>query len=1068
ASDIIIASPVSVSCAGTAVLSPASNLSGAKFKYYRDQTQTTPIVDGEIGSFGEVYAINASTSVLTVTGLTALGTPYNYFVSVISASTCENVAGDRKQVVVNYAPIPALTVTGTLAGCAKVNLKDAITNFDATGNTTYTFFDALSNPITDIAASNIIANGTYFIQAQKIGFDCPSVKLPVVATVTAIPTLTGVTSSIVVTKGSPVTLNGTSSGTISWYDPQGNVLGSNSTGPLNTVGVFTYTVVASNGTCNTSQTVTISVIDPATCDTLLERVYANTELSGSIITGAVTSGPLAVDKDPSTYSTITTGLGLLGIGTTWQNLQWPTTIPKGTPVTVKLGLDNSLISVGQSISVIGTKRDGSNNPIDIGTLQSVSGSLVNLLPGQNSFEYTFVPSNASGVQNYDGIRVQLGSILSVAQNIKVYDAYYENQVSQIACGQGDIEDIFSGVKEQAGLGVLTATVGVSNPWNVADGDIATYATMFNGVGVLADAELTAKFRTPSMVGDSLRITISKPGALLSLGVLSGINIQLYSVNIPVGPKIQGNDGNLLSLKLLAGDSMAMTIVSPQTQPYDKVVISLGGLANVLDQLRVHTIDRVTNTKINGGDLNNSITVCPSATITLTVPPKSCADYAWYDSPTGGNKVADGQTYKLPATLAAGTYKYYIQPIRYGCPALSRGEVTVVVKATTPASAIASVTINGGNSTIICSEDGKVTLDAVLSTTPVLTTPVYSWYSFDGTTSNLVVDETTSKLSLTGLAPGTYTYFVGVSSTVFCETAPTDRKQVTFTILPSSLENDITVNNALICLGTTATLTPTSTLANPVFFWYFDENKTQPILNSTVTGVTYAVDNITGVLTVSGLKATATPISYYVAVKSDNTCQNKNGGLKAATVIVSDPATPTSTTYNQTFCLVNKATVANIQVNEPNVIWYTLSAGGTALDPTTLLANGTYYGAIKDVNGCESSVRSIVTVTVTDPLKPTTVDDTQDFCLVNNPKISDLKTNETNVVWYNSLVSVTPLDPTTALANGAYYATLKDATTGCESSNRLLVTVTITNPLTPTTTDDTQDFCLVNNPKVSDL
>ena len=232
--------------------------------------------------------------------------------------------------------------------------------------------------------------------------------------------------------------------------------------------------------------------------------------------------------------------------------------------------------------------------------------------------------------------------------------------------------------------MLTATVGVSNPWNVADGDVATYATMFNGVGVLADAELTTTFRTPSMVGDSLRITISKPGTLLSLGVLSGLSIQLYSGNIAVGPPIQGNDGNLLTLKLLAGDTMAMTIVSPQTQPYDKVVITLGGVANVLDQLRVHTIDRVTNTKVIGSDPDNKITVCPGAAITLAVPPKSCADYAWYDTPTGGTHLTSGQTYTLPATLAAGTYKYYIQPIRYGCAALERGEVTVVVRATTPA------------------------------------------------------------------------------------------------------------------------------------------------------------------------------------------------------------------------------------------------------------------------------------------------------------------------------------------------------------------------------------------------
>ncbi|MFH6996788.1 gliding motility-associated C-terminal domain-containing protein [Flavobacterium sp. FlaQc-57] len=1062
-SDITITSPLTADCTGKVVLAPTSTLAGAKFKYYLDQNKTQEVTS--VVTPGITYSQDAITGALTIEGLSASAVPYKYYISILNGA-CENANGTLKEVIVNHPLGSALTVTSNLTGCGSVNLRSAITNFDASGNTTYTFFQPINTPITEQAAANITTSQDYWIQAQTVGNACSSAKEKVTVAISPLPTLTGVTSSIVVTKGSPVTLNAVSNGAITWYDPQGNLVTSSNIGPLNTVGIFTYTVIATLGTCTTSQTVTISVIDPATCDTLLERVYADKQSWNSIITGTVTNGPLAVDKDPSTYSTITTGLGLLGIGTTWQNLEWPTTIPKGTPVTVKLGLDNSLIAVGQSISVVGTKRDGSNNPIDIGTLQSVSGSLLNLLPGQNSFEYTFVPSNTSGVQGYDGIRVQLGSILSVAQNIKVYDAYYEKQVSQIVCGQGDIEDIFSGVKD-LGVGALTATVGVSNPWNVADGDVATYATMFNAVGVLAAAELTAKFRTPSMVGDSLRITISKPGTVLNVNLLTGFIIQLYSGNIAVGDPIESTS-NLLTLKLLSGDTMAMTIVSPQAQPYDKVVITFGGVLSVLDQLRVHTIDRVTNTKVIDSDLNNKITVCPGTAIKLTVPPKSCADYAWYDTPIGGTPLTSGQSYALPATLAAGTYKYYIQPIRYGCPALSRGEVTVVVRATTPASAIARVTINGGNSTIICSEDGKVTLDAVLNATPVLTTPIYSWYSFDGTTSNLVVGETTSKLSLSGLAPGTYTYFVGVSSTEYCETAPADRKQVTFTILPSSLETDITVNNALICLGTTATLTPKSTLANPVFFWYFDENKTQPLLSSTIAGVTYAVDNTTGVLTVSGLKATATPLSYYVAVTSDNTCQNKNGELKVATVIVSDPATPTSTAYNQSFCLVNKPTVANLQVNEANVVWYTLSAGGTALDPTTSLANGIYYGAIKDVNGCESSVRSIVTVTVTDPLKPTTLDDTQDFCLVNNPKVSDLKTNETNVVWYNSLVSVTPLDPITALANGTYYATLKDATTGCESSNRLLVTVTITDPLKPTTLDDTQDFCLVNNPKVSDL
>ncbi|SHL83475.1 Ig-like domain-containing protein [Flavobacterium saccharophilum] len=1062
--NITIASPLTASCGGGIVLAPTSALAGATFKYYTDQNKTVEITSGTVG--GVTYVKDGTTGALTISGLIAANAPYTYYVSVLNGGVCENINGTLKEVVVNYPTGSALTVQTPLVRCGKANLKDAITNFDVSGNTTYTFFDPSNNPITDLAAENITVTGIYSIQAQTAGVDCPSVKLPVTVTVNPLPTLTGVTSSVVITKGSSAALAATSNGTITWYDPQGNPLPSNNTGVLSTVGIYTYTVIASNGSCTTSQTVTISVIDPVDCDVLLERVYANSQSSDSIITGVVTNGTLGADGNPSTYSTITTGLGLLGIGTTWQNLQWPTTIPKGTPVTVKLGLENSVLAVGQNVSVVGTKRDGSNNPIDIGVLQSVSGSLLNLLPGQNSFEYTFVPSNGSGPQDYDGIRVQLGSILSVAQNVNVYDAYYKKQVTQIACGQGDIEDVFSGVRD-LGVGALTSTVGVSNPFNVADGDVSTYATMFTGVGVLAAAELTATFRTPSMVGDSLRITISKPQTVLTVGLLGGFTIQLYSGNIAVGGPIQSNS-SLLTLKLLSGDTMAMTIISPQTQPYDKVVITFGGAATLIDQLRVHTIDRVTNTKVNGSDDDNNITACPGQELELAVDTKACANYVWYDSPTGGNVVANGQTFTLPATLAAGTYKYYIQPIRYGCPALERGEVTVVIGPTTPATAIANVTINGGNNTIICSESGTVTLDAFLSGTPALTNPVYHWYSFNGTTQT-ALSESTAKLELIGLAPGTYTYYVGVSSTQFCATAPADRKLVTFTILPSSLETDIVVDNASICHNTVATLTPTSTLANPVYFWYLDANKTQPVFTGVIGGVSYTISG-TGVLTAAGLTTAMSPMAYYVAVSSDNTCQNKNGELKVVTVTVNDPETPTTTDSTQDFCQVSNPTIANLQVNEANVVWYNIPSGGTALATTTALANGPYYAGILDpITGCESSVRLLVTVTVTDPGTPIITDTTQEFCLVNAPTFASIDVSPaTNIVWYDALNGGNLIASTATLTSGTYYAAIKDPITTCESSVRLAITISVTDPGTPIITDTTQEFCLVNAPTFASI
>ncbi|WP_425280025.1 immunoglobulin domain-containing protein, partial [Flavobacterium fluviatile] len=1001
--DITINSPLEASCAGSVVLSPTSALVGAQFRYYTDQNKTEEINTGSIVASqpGVTFSKDSITGALTINGLNSAVPSYSYYVSVVNAVTCENAINTLKEVTVNSPSVTPLTVIGTtLEGCETVNLANAITGLDTTGNTTYTFYDPSDNILPAAAAANINTSGVYSIQAQGNGVTCPSAKLPVTVTVNPLPSLVVATPFLSVNVGTNVLLNATSNGTLAWFNPQGNPLTGPvfTTGVLNTPGIYTYTVVATSVlNCSASATITINVIDPNNCQLLTERVYATGQSSGSIVTGGVANPTNAIDGNTQTYSTIVTGVGLLGVGTTWQNLTWPTNITKGTPVTVKLGAEYSGVAVAQGLSVVGTKSG-----VPIGAMLPVSGSLLNLLPGEKSYEFTFVPSNSSGPQDYDGIRILSGALLSVAQNTKVFDAYYTKKVSTVVCTPGDIQDVFFGATD-LGIGALTSTVGVSDSWNVADNDVSTFATMYSGAGVLAAADLTVTFKTPSIVSDTLRLVVSKPGALLDVNLLTGFSIQRYLGNVAVGAPIQSNS-TLLSIRVLPGNTMSMVLVSSLPEAYDRVRIRFGGVAGVLDFLRVHTVERVGNTKVIGSDSDNKITVCPGTDVTLQVPTEACSNYIWYDSPTGGSVVANGITFTVPATLAAGTYKYYVQPVRYGCEALSRGEVTIEVRASSPENALTNITLNGGVDTSICSPTGTITLNTSLSGTPSLTNPIYYWYNFDGTTSQLIAGETTSQLIRNGLTPGTYTYFVGVSSDEFCETAAADRKQITFTILPPSVQNDILVDDAVVCHNIPATLTPTSVLSAPVFSWYFDANKTQPITDGTVSGVTYAISS-TGVLTVTGLTRALSPVTYYVGVSSDTTCENIAGTLQTATVIINDPGTPTTTDSTQDFCLANAPTVATIQVNETNVVWYDSLTSTTAIAPTTALANGIYYGAILDpVTSCESSVRLAVTITINDPGTPTTADATQDFCLANAPTVANIQVNETNVVWYDSLTS----------------------------------------------------------------
>ncbi len=1067
AADIVIPTPVEASCAGSVVLNPSTAIAGAQFRYYTDQNKTTEIVNGT--TIGTVtFTKDAVTGALTINGLNATGTPYNYFIAASNGGTCENVNGTLKQVTVNFPSTTVLTVNANPApGCGSFNLGNAITNFDSTGNTTYTFYNPSNTVITADAAGNITIGGVYSIEAQRTGDTCPAVRQSVTVVINALPSLVVTNPQESVNVGTNVTLTATSTGTITWFDPQGNALAGPpfSTGVLNTPGVYTYTAVASDGICSRTATKVINVIDLSNCQSLAERVYATAQTSGNNITGTVTNGANAVDGNPQTFSTITTGLGLLGIGTTWQNLTWPANIVKGTPVTVKLGSEYSLLAVGQNLSVIGTK-----NGVAIGAMQSVSGTLLNLVSGDNTYEFTFVPSDASGPQDYDGIRIQSASLLSVAQNTKVFDAHYNRQVTAVACTPGDIQDIFYGTTDLGlPVGAVTAAVGVSDAWNIADNDVTTFATMYSGVGALAAADLTVQFKTPSVVSDTLRIVISKPGALLDVNLLTGFSIQRYLGNVAVGAPIQ-NTSTLLSLRLLPGNSIAMVLVSSPTEIYDRVRIRLGGVAGVLDFLRVHTVERTANTTVIGADPQNKITVCPGSTITLQIPEQACSTYIWYDAETGGNSVATGISYTIPANLPAGIYKYYVQPVRYGCETFARGEVTVEVKASAPVNALTDITLNGGTSTSVCTASGSVTLATSLSGTPLLTNPVYSWYSFNGTTSVLISGETTSQLIVNGLAPGTYTYFVGVTSDQFCETAAADRKQITFTILPPSTANDIVVDDVTVCHDSPGVLTPTApTLTSPIFTWYLDANKTQPIANGAViNGVTYTIDT-TGKLTAVGLTEAMSPIRYYVAVSSTNTCENLAGTLQDAVILINDPNTPTTTDTTQDFCLSSAPTIASIQVNETNVVWYNVSTGGTALASTTPLITGTYYAAATDtVIGCESSTRLAVAVTVTDPGTPSTTDLTQDFCVVNAPTFASIQTNETNVVWYTAATGGTAIPATTPLTSGIYYAALVNATTTCESTTRLAITVSVTDPATPTTTDTTQDFCLVNAPTFASI
>ncbi|RDI09726.1 gliding motility-associated C-terminal domain-containing protein [Flavobacterium sp. AG291] len=389
---------------------------------------------------------------------------------------------------------------------------------------------------------------------------------------------------------------------------------------------------------------------------------------------------------------------------------------------------------------------------------------------------------------------------------------------------------------------------------------------------------------------------------------------------------------------------------------------------------------------------------------------------WYAAATGGTA--------LPLTTAlANNTTYYAAQLRTAdsCESPVRLAITVTLNDTLP-----PTTTNASQS--FCLINNPTIANIQVSGTSVV------WYSVP--TGGIAIPGTTA------LVNGT-TYYAAQTGANGCESSV--RLAVT-----------VTVGNA-----------PTPTTLDTTQDFCRANNPTVANIQVNEGGVIW-YDAATGGNVVAASESLVSGLTYYGSL-TNGTCQS--AVRLAVAVTVGDAPTPTTLASMQSFCLINSPTVANIQANEPGVVWYSAPTGGVIVPPVTALVSGsTYYGVLTDgVTGCISSIRLAVTVTVGNAPTPTTLDATQDFCQINSPTVSNIQVNETGVTWYNAATGGAVVPSSTALVTGTtYYASLTDAVSGCQSAVRLAITVTVGTAPTPTTLDTTQDFCLLNNPTVANI
>ena len=415
--------------------------------------------------------------------------------------------------------------------------------------------------------------------------------------------------------------------------------------------------------------------------------------------------------------------------------------------------------------------------------------------------------------------------------------------------------------------------------------------------------------------------------------------------------------------------------------------------------------------------------CINDTATVADLNASGENLQWYESAIAttpldsAELLVDGENY-----FATQTYD------SSGCESDNRLEVTVSFTEPLPPTTTSSNQVfceidNATVASLSATGDGILWYDSETSTTPLNETDV--------------------------LVDGEDYWATQTSTSTQCESTTRLVVTVTINVTPPATVNEPT---QVFCVNDFLPSTPTVADLNASgekILWYDSETSTTPL-------------NLTDVL-IDGE-------DYWVSdTNLTTTCESAT--RLAVTVSVIDPPTPTTTEVNQTFCLVNNPTIANLQAEGTNLVWFDTEISTTPLNSTDLLIDGEDYWAasVNSSSSCESINRLQVTASIIEVLPATITEVSQVFCASDAPIVDNLQATGTNITWYDSETSTTPLSDSDLLIDGEdYWAVQTNTASGCESTTRIMATVTLTDPGTPTIIATGSEFCVIDKPTVSEL
>lgn len=513
------------------------------------------------------------------------------------------------------------------------------------------------------------------------------------------------------------------------------------------------------------------------------RTYAN--FQGSLkagtgvliahVSGDITNAPFAANAVVTDASTLSVGIGLVGLASVTQYLEFTTlgthasvrTIPANTPVTFKITLPTALLSVASGLSAgyyTGLNSVAADWPILAGpghdagwqatseTTVYSGATLLNALNGMGEIELTIIPPTT-----FNGVFFKLsGNGLALALNSNLYHAYInENAGSTIPFAQPI--DILSGVRAGTAVGgVGSATGSVTNPWNAVDTDpgpgYTTYAQLNTGAQLLSEVFHTTIFNTPCKAGDSISLILQDPGSgLVDLSLLSGFSIRLYNGNQAAPVQTIDNSSPLLNLRLLTGPGNIYALTAAATGAFDRIEVKMGGVAAAISSFRIYDVG-AKRPSPTVPQSNLYVYAGQSATLNATIGNGDAV--VFYDAAVGGNALPSA-TVATTSGQAGTTLNYFAGATRTGFSGSSeRAPINVHIIGYTPPAALPTA---NQNTAYLSSVAITVPTPGTLPLTPVLSYAIAS-----GSISNLTLNPATGALTGTPGTVGTFPFTVTVT------------------------------------------------------------------------------------------------------------------------------------------------------------------------------------------------------------------------------------------------------------------------------------------------------------------